>query len=71
MSGNGDGGSNSLCKSCARAAGGFGCPWVDNIPSGRTPVSGWRAHGERRKDLKNKVHVLVIVEACPLFEADS
>lgn len=63
----------SLCWDCKRAGGGLGCCFVDNKPSGSTPVPGWTAE---RKTISasslNKYglrsYELYIVKDCPLFE---
>ena len=60
----------SLCWSCARAAGGYGCPWVDSRPSGETPVPGWRATKMPRRWRGQQQGSGYLVTKCPLFAAD-
>lgn len=61
----------TLCWDCKKAGGGYGCPWIDEKPSGTITVPGW----------KTKPKILIIsnhrgykkghiVRKCPLYEED-
>lgn len=56
----------SLCWKCLKANGGFGCPWIDDKPSGRTKVKGWKTETK----MHNNGEVSTIVLSCPLYEKD-
>lgn len=56
----------SLCWRCVKSGGGLGCPWIDDKPSGRTKVKGWKTEGK----VRNSGKVSTIVLSCPLYEKD-
>lgn len=67
----------SLCWECRKAASGLGCCFVDNKPSGATPVPGWIAEtkiirsADTARIYKGKsIYEVYIVKDCPLFEED-
>lgn len=57
----------SLCWSCARAAGGYGCPWVDRRPTGEIPVPGWQVVKIPRRFRGQQEGSGYLVTECPLF----
>lgn len=59
----------SLCWSCAKAAGGLGCPWVDKEPSGSQAVKNCETEVRTQRLSNRKIPQKVyIVKDCPLFE---
>lgn len=58
----------SLCWSCHKSGGGFGCPWVDKHPP--RPVKGWTVREHTATYSGIKQYKLIQVENCPLFLAD-
>lgn len=53
--------SNAICWYCARAAGGFGCPWADKLK----PVKGWEA-----EIIETPTGQKLRVVKCPIFVKD-
>ncbi len=59
----------SLCWLCKKASGGQGCNFVDDTPSGATPIRGWQAREKKIKSSNiKKTETIYIVQDCPLFE---
>ena len=55
-----------LCVGCARASGGYGCPWVDRFE----PVSGWTAERVEQPESALIGGTWYYISACPLFVPD-
>lgn len=55
-----------LCVFCARASGGYGCPWADRLE----PVPGWTAESVEPPESAMTGGAWYYITGCPLYAPD-